>query len=206
MKLQSLTLALALALPLAAHAQQAASAPAPSSPAKKELVQKVIKLQQPGIEAMAQKLAEEPVAQLAPQADMALQTKVPADKREAAMKDVQADIKKYLDEAVPLVRDRAAKLAPGIIGPMLEERFTEDELKQLAGWLESPVVRKYQQLIPDIQKGLVEKLAADVRPAIEPKARAMQQSMAGHLGLQQGGGAAAAPAPAKPAASAPKKK
>jgi hypothetical protein len=203
LKLKSLTLALALALPLAVSAQQA-SAPAPSSPAKKELVQKVIKLQQPGIEAMAQKLAEEPVAQLAPQADMALQTKVPADKREAVMKDVQADIKKYLDEAVPLVRDRAGKLAPTVIGPMLEERFTEDELKQLAGWLESPVVRKYQQLIPEIQKGLVEKLAADVRPTIEPKARAMQQAMAGHLGLQQGG--ASAPAPAKPAASAPKKK
>lgn len=203
MKLKSLTLALALALPFAVSAQQA-SAPAPSSPAKKELVQKVIKLQQPGIEAMAQKLAEEPVAQLAPQADMALQTKVPADKREAVMKDVQADIKKYLDEAVPLVRDRAGKLAPTVIGPMLEERFTEDELKQLAGWLESPVVRKYQQLIPEIQKGMVEKLAADVRPTIEPKARAMQQAMAGHLGLQQGG--TAAPAPAKPAASAPKKK
>jgi len=202
LKLKSLTLALALALPFAVSAQQA-SAPAPSSPAKKELVQKVLKLQQPGIEAMAQKLAEEPVAQLAPQADMALQTKVPADKREAVMKDVQADIKKYLDEAVPLVRDRASKLAPTVIGPMLEERFTEDELKQLAGWLESPVVRKYQQLIPEIQKGMVEKLAADVRPTIEPKARAMQQAMAGHLGLQQGGAAAA---PAKPAASAPKKK
>jgi hypothetical protein len=203
LKSTSLTLALALALPFAAHAQQA-SAPAPSSPAKKELVQKVLKLQQPGIEAMAQKLAEEPVAQLAPQADMALQTKVPADKRDAVMKDVQADIKKYLDEAVPLVRDRASKLAPGVIGPMLEERFTEDELKQLAGWLESPVVRKYQQLIPDIQKGMVEKLAADVRPAIEPKARAMQQAMAGHLGLQQAP-AAGASAPARPA-SAPKKK
>jgi hypothetical protein len=203
LKLKSLTLALALALPFAATAQQA-SAPAPSSPAKKELVQRVIKLQQPGIEAMAQKLAEEPVAQLAPQADMALQTKVPADKREAVMKAMQADIKKYLDEAVPLVRDRATKLAPTVIGPMLEERFTEDELKQLAGWLESPVVRKYQQLIPDIQKGLVEKLAGDVRPTIEPKARAMQQAMADHLGLQQGG--PAAPTPAKPAASAPKKK
>lgn len=203
MKLKSLTLALALALAAGAHAQQA-SAPAPSSPAKKELVQKVLKLQQPGIEAMAQQLAEEPVAQLAPQANMALQSKVPADKREAVMKDVQADIKKYLDEAVPLVRDRAAKLAPTVIGPMLEERFTEDELKQLAGWLESPVVRKYQQMIPEIQKGMVEKLAADVRATIEPKAQAMQQAMAGHLGLQQQG--TTAPAPARPASGPAKKK
>jgi len=194
-----LTLALSLAFAPAAFAQgSAASAPA-SSPAKKELVQRVLKLQQPGIENMAQQLAEEPVAQLAPQANMALQTKVAADKREAVMKDVQADIKKYLDEAVPLVKERAAKLAPAVVGPMLEERFSEDELKQLAGWLESPVVRKYQQMVPDIQKTLVQTLAAEVRPLVEPKARAMQQSMAKHLGVQ--------PTPAAPAASgAPAKK
>jgi hypothetical protein len=180
-----LTLALSLAFASAAHAQgTTASAPVPSSPAKKELVQRVLKLQQPGIENMAQQLAEEPVAQLAPQANAALQSKVPADKREAVMKDIQGDIKKYLDEAVPMVRERAGKLAPGVIGPMLEERFTEDELKQLAGWLESPIVRKYQQMVPEIQKELVQKLAADVRPSIEPKARAMQASMAKHLGVQ----------------------
>ncbi|MEW6706756.1 MAG: hypothetical protein AB1430_18055 [Pseudomonadota bacterium] len=192
MKLKSLTLAFALAFAATVHAQQA-SAPA-SSPAKKELVQRVLKLQQPGIEAMARQLAEEPVAQLAPQADMALQTKVPADKRDAAMKNVQAEITKYLDEAVPLVRERATKLAPTVMGPMLEERFSEDELRQLASWLESPVIRKYQQMIPELQKGMVEKLAADVRPAVEPKARAMQQAMAKHLGLQP---AQAASAPAK---------
>lgn len=199
MNFRILTLALSLAFASAAQAQgSAASAPA-SSPAKKELVQRVLKLQQPGVENMARQLAEEPVAQLAPQANMALQTKVPADKREAVTKDVQADIKKYLDEAVPLVKERAARLAPAVIGPMLEERFTEDELKQLAGWLESPIVRKYQQMVPEIQRELVQKLAADVRPTVEPKARAMQQAMAKHLGVQ--------PTPASPASgAAPAKK
>jgi uncharacterized protein len=100
---------------------------------------------------------------------------------------------------VPLVRERASKLAPGVIGPLLEERFTEDELKQLAGWLESPVVRKYQQMVPEIQKGLVEKLAADVRPSIEPKARAMQAAMAKHLGVQPAQSAAPAASGAAPA-------
>ena len=206
MNFRILTLALSLAFAGSAHAQSTpASGAAPSSPAKKEQVQRVLKLQQPGIENMAQQLAEEPVAQLAPQANAALQSKVPPEKREAVAKEIQADIKKYLDEAVPLVRDRAAKLAPEVIGPILEQRFTEDELKQLANWLESPVVKKYQQMVPEIQKSLVQKLAAEVRPTIEPKARAMQQAMAQHLGVQPAQAAQPANKPASGAAPAKKK-
>ena len=56
---------------------------------------------------------------------------VPADKREAIGKAIEADVKKYVEEATPLVRERAVKLAPSTIGAVLEEKFTEDELKQL---------------------------------------------------------------------------
>jgi len=45
-----------------------------------------------------------------------------------------------------------------------------------------------------------------VRPLIEPKARAMQQAMANHLGLQPTPAAAASAPPARPASSAAKKK
>ena len=71
-----------------------------------------------------------------------------------------------------------------------------DELKQLVGWLESPVVRRYQQLTPEIQKGLSEKLVAETRSLVEPKLQALDRSVTGRLGL---------PPPAK-AASAPAKK
>ena len=74
--------------------------------------------------------------------------------------------------------------------------WTEDELKQLVGWLESPVIRRYQQLTPEIQKGLSEKLVAETRALVEPKLQALDRSVSGRLGM---------PPPAK-AASAPAKK
>ena len=102
-----------------------------------------------------------------------LPTRVPKEKQDAVAKEIQADIQKYLDEAVPLVQTRAVRLAPTTIGTLLEEKFTEDELRQLLGWLESPVNKKYQQMAPELQDTLVKKLVADARPAIDTQLKAL---------------------------------
>lgn len=200
--LLALTAALAAGSVQAQAPAAAGAAPAaPASPAKRELVQRVLKAQQGGVDAVAQALAEAPAMQLMQQAGAALQQRVPADKREAVAKEIQADVKKYADEAVPLLRDRAQKLAPSVLGPMLEERFNEDELRQLATWMESPVSRKYAQMGGEMQRALAERVANDARSVMEPKLQALQASMAKRLGLQQGPAASSA-APAQ----APKKK
>ncbi len=179
---------------------------AQSSAAKKELVGKILQLQQPAIEGMARAMAEQPAAQVMQGAGNLLQTRIPPDKREAIAKDIQADLKKYVDEAVPLVRERALKLAPTTIGAVLEEKFSEEELRQLIAIIESPVNRKFLQLGGEMQKALSDKLVADSKPAIEPKIRAMQQSVSARLGLPPAAAPAAvsssAPrAPAKPASN-----
>lgn len=183
-----------------AHAQTATPA-APSSPAKKELIQKLMVLQQPGIENLARNLVEQPARAMMDAAGRALQ-QMPAEKREATGKAIEADIKKYVDEAVPIVRDRAVKLAPSTIGATIEEKFSEDELKQLVSWLESPVNKKYSQLGPDIQNGFTQKLVAEARPTIEPKIQALEIKVRASLGVP----AAAAPDSAPPKAAAPAKK
>lgn len=183
-----------------AHAQTAASA-APSSPAKKELVQKLMTLQQPGIEGLARNLVEQPAVAMMQAAGRALPN-VPADKREAVGKSIEADIKKYVDDANPIVRDRAVKLAPSTIGAAMEEKFTEDELKQLIAWLESPVNKKYAQLGPEIQTGFTQKLVAEARPTIEPKIQALEAKVRTSLGAPAPAAEAASPAKAP---AAPKK-
>lgn len=169
---------------------------------KKELVQKVLSLQQPGIEGAARALAEQPAALMMQRAGLVLQNNVPADKREAVAKELQADAKKYAEEAVPILTERAVKLAPTTIGPILEKEFSEAELKQLIKILESPVNRKFQTLGNDMQRALAEKLVADSRGAIEPKLRALEQTMAQRLNASARSGAASAPSSGG-AASAP---
>jgi len=191
--LKAIALAVALASAAQAHAET-----------KKELVQKLIGLQQQGIEAAGKQLAEQPAAAMMQRAGIAMQAGLPADKREAVARDIQSDVKKYADEAVPLLRKRAVELAPGTLGPLYEQHFNDDELKQLVTFLESPVYRKYQQLGAEMQRTLAEKLVADTRPTVEPKLRALEQQIAQRLQTAQRGTAASAPASApapSPAAS-----
>lgn len=180
-----------LAIACGAQAQSPAAAPGPSSPAKKELIAKILVLQQPGIEAVARNLVEQPAAQMMQAAGAALRTQVPADKREATAALINADLKKYADEAVPLARDRAVKLAPSTIGAVLDEKMTEDELKQVLAIMESAAFNKYQKLQPDMQQALTARLVTETRPLIEPKIKALDQSVGRRLGIEA---PAAAPA------------
>jgi uncharacterized protein len=190
--------ALARAQTPAAPALPASPANTTSSPAKKELVAKVLELQRPAFENMGTQLAAAPALQLRQQAAAALQQRVPQDKREAVGKELEGDLRKYVDDAAPLVRERALRLAPSVVGPLLEERFNEDELKQVIGILESQAFRKYIGLEGDIQRALGEKLVADTRASIEPKVRALEQSMMKRLGVAPTPASAPTPAPKKP--------
>lgn len=179
---------------------------APASPAKKELVARLLQLQQPGIDNMAKMIAERPVQVLMQQAGQALQSQVPPEKREATAKSLQADAQKFVDEATPVIRERAMKLVPSTVGALMEERFSEDELKQLIAWHESPIKKKYEQVGPELQNSLVQKLLAEAGPVLDPKLQALQQKMGTTLrsaaGAPAGGGkpaASGARPPARPA-------
>ncbi len=178
------TLGLALVLALPAQAQNSA--------AKNELVVKILQLQRPAIEGLATVLAQQPAQQMMQQAGIALQTRVEKDKREAIAKEIQGDLKKYADDVVPLVRERAVKLAPASIGVLLEEKFSEDELRDLIKIMESPVNKKFAQLNGDMQKTLSEKLVAETRALVAPKVQALEQSVAKRLGITPGAPAKAA--------------
>jgi uncharacterized protein len=167
---------------------------------KKELVAKVLQLQQQGIESIGRVIAGQPSQQMLQAAGQALQ-RVPADKREAVGKDIQNEVKKFYDEVEPLLRKRAVELAPGVVGASYEEKFSEDELKVLVAWLESPVSRKYAQFESEQGNALAEKLVADTRTTIEPKLKALEAAVGNKLGASAAAGAASAPP-----AAAPKKK
>jgi hypothetical protein len=103
-----------------------------------------------------------------------------------------------------LLRDRAAKLAPTSVGAVLEEKLSEDELKQLITMLEAPIYRKYQSMGGEMQKALMEKLVADTRPAVEPKLKALQEAVSKRLGLEPPASSKKPTAPAAKASAAKK--
>lgn len=193
------------ALVLAATLVAATVSQAQTSDSKKDLVAKVLQLQKGGIESLARSLAEQPAVLLMQQVGSALQ-RVPAERRETVAREIEADVRKYIEEATPIVSERAIKLGPSTIGKMLDERFTEDELRQLVALLESPVNIKLQALAPEMQRSLGQTLVAETRPEVEVKVRALQTSVAGRLGIVPASAASAPKAAAKAAPAASKKK
>ena len=189
-----------LTLATLAHAQTTTPA---TTPAKKELVAKLLQLQQPGIENIARAVVERPAMQLMQEAARVLQTQVSADKREAIGKAIDADVRKFVDESTPVLRERAVKLAPSTVGAALEEKFSEDELKQLVAWFESPVNKKFQQIGPEMQSALTQKVVAEAGSLLQPKLQALEQRT--RAALTAGVGAKPAASAARPSAKAASK-
>lgn len=203
--LKQTLLALALAAGLGAQAQNAPLPAAPStntpaSASKKDLVARILRAQQGSIEGMAQQLAERPAIEIVGNAMQYIGARVPKDKQEAMAKAVQAEARKYAEAAVPIVTRRAVELAPSTIGTMLEEKFSADELAQIASLLENPVILKYQRMLPDMQQALGQKLIADTRPQVEPKVTALEDAVTKQLGIPNNG------APAQSGAKPPARK
>jgi len=184
---------------LAIAAACCTTAQAQSTNGKKELVARILKVQQPGLEALARNLVEQPAMEMLDRAGAALPQRVPADKREAVGREIQGDVRKFVDDTVPLVRERVVKLAPSTVGAAMEEKFTEAELKEIAAMMESPVFAKFQAMGGELQRTLIEKLVTETKPQVEPKLRALEETVAKRLGVSTEPPKAAAPAPKAPA-------
>lgn len=184
---------------LAAFAAQAQTPAAPSLGAKKELAARIVRAQQGAIEGLARQLAERPAVEIMGGAMQIISARVPRDKQEAVAREVEAEAQKYAQDAVPIVQKRATAIAPEVLGAVLEEKFSEDELRAIAAALENPALIKFQRTLPEMQNALGERLIADTRAQIDPKVQALENSVTKRLGLPAQG-AAPAPGPAQPAA------
>ncbi|WP_423599612.1 DUF2059 domain-containing protein [Roseateles sp. MS654] len=178
-----------------------------SAQSKKDIIAKILKIQQPAIEALTIGVLSRPVNELAAKAAPQLRN-VPEAKREAVAKQIDADLRKFLDDnAKPLV-EKGVKLAPSTMGVALDEKFTEDELKQLLAWLESPVSKKFAESSQELQTLYTKKLIDDNSKQLDEKFTALQQNVAKQLGIETSPApsASAPKSSAKPApAPAPKK-
>ncbi|MFT7773007.1 DUF2059 domain-containing protein [Roseateles sp.] len=187
-------LGLALALALATG-----TALAQPSPTKKALIDKIAALQQQGLaEGLTASIIQGPLSQLTQAGRAALQH-LPAEKREATAKAMDVELKKFIDENVPYLKDKIFKAVPNTASALLDERFSEDELKQILAWAESPVSQKFGLASIELQKAVAQKVMAEVGPTLDGRFKTLNTNVGKHLGLPAPGASApkaAAPAPA----------
>ncbi len=181
MKLIKPVWATSLVLALAAVAVPA------QAESKKDLVQKLLTLQQPALDATAKNMTEAPARQMAGGAQQMLMQAVEPEKREAAAKKIDAELKKYADGSLPIVKASVAKVSQSTVADAIDKQFTEDELKQLLVMLQSPVLNKYQAAMPELNKTLVEAVVQDSKPKVDPKIQAADDAIRKILDEASGG-------------------
>ncbi|MFL6675112.1 MAG: DUF2059 domain-containing protein [Massilia sp.] len=130
---------------------------APVAPDKQALVQRV--LAKMPMENVGLAMLQKPIGDALVQARAVLQGRVAPAKQEAVLKEITAEAEKVFNEEAPLVRASTRAAVDSTIAPLLAQRFSEDELRQLAAILESPVRAKFEALAPEIQKTLGEQVA-----------------------------------------------
>ncbi|WP_374583079.1 DUF2059 domain-containing protein [Pseudoduganella sp.] len=162
-----------IAIMVAALAIGGTTQAASTAPAKQELVNRVLQLWHP--ESIGESMLQAPVGDAVQQARVVLQGRVSPEKRDAAMKEIVADARKFMDDNKPVAQASAQKLVGTTVAPMLAERFSEDELRQIIAILESPVKKKFETMMPELQRKLGESVAADTRAVIDPKLQELQQ-------------------------------
>jgi len=172
--LKTSTAIAALVLCGAARLAGAADAPA-ATPAKQELAQQILK--RLNMDAIGETMLSAPVSDALAQARGLLQGRVATEKRDATMVELSGQARKFMAEVGPITRASADKLIPTTVQPMLTERFSEDELRQVLAILDSPVRKKFEDLLPDLKKKLGESVAADTGPVVNPKLKSLQEDI-----------------------------
>ena len=156
------------ALAAGAHAEGMNGVP----PAKQALVQRV--LDKMGLESVGLQMLQAPVADMLRQSRVVVQSRVPADRQEATMKDITAEATKFVEQEAPGLRTSTHAIVQSSVAPLLAQKFSEDELKQLAGILESPVLAKFEGVVPEMKKAVGENVAKANAAQIQPKMTELQ--------------------------------
>jgi predicted NBD/HSP70 family sugar kinase len=164
----AMCVAAGLALGGAAGAQTAAGVPAE----KQALVNRV--LARMALDSVGTQMLTAPVAEMLRQARVVVTSRVPAEKQDAAMKDITTEANKFLEQEVPLLRTSTQTVVQASVAPLLAQKFSVEELTRLAEILESPVLGKFETLVPEMKKTVGENVAKANAAQIQPKMTELQ--------------------------------
>lgn len=159
------TLALAgLAFTATLHAQ--------TTEPKTELAAKVVKLQQgPELNRLIAQLADGATQELIAKWGPRLEANVAKANQKKASEALNAELKKYADDANQLIGKQVSKVSTDVLVPAYAERFTLEELQQIAAFFESPAIKKYQASSPELGNMFVQKLIEASRADVLSRAK-----------------------------------
>ena len=161
---------------------------------KTEWALKVVALQQgPELDRLVAQLAESAAQELIANWGPKLDSNVPKAKLKQATDNLNAELEKYTQDANKLIAKQVSKVSTEVLVPAYADRFTLDELKQLAAFFESPAVKKYQAAAPELGNIFVQKLVEMSRTEVVARGSQFDTAASKIVGTGPAAGAKVAP-------------
>ena len=133
---------------------------------KFEWAAKVATQQGPELQRLVRQLAESSAQDVLQVWSPKLQSNVPPEKLQQATAQLNTELKLYFDDVTKVINGKVEKVSTDALVPAYMDKFTLDELKQLAAFFDSPAIKKYQLAAPELGnlfiKQLIEASRADV--------------------------------------------
>jgi len=161
---------------------------------KTEMAAKVVKLQQgPELDRLIAQMAGSTTQELIANWGPKLESNVAKANQQKATEALNAELKKYSDDASQLIAKQVGKVSADVLVPAYAERFTLEELQQIAAFFESPAIKKYQSNAPELGNSFVQKLVEASRADVLARAKQFDEAAQKIVGKS-----AAAPKASKP--------
>ncbi len=168
-------LVVSLALSTASQAQ--------TTDPKLEWATKVVTLQQgPELNRLVDQLANSTAQDLLQKWGPKLQTDVPKAKQAQVTEELNAELQKYSIEVSQLIGSRVDKVSADALIPAYMEKFTLEELKQIALFFESPAIKKYQTSAPELGNIFIQRLIEAARTDVSTRAAKFDETAAKIIG------------------------
>jgi len=162
---------------------------------KTVLATKVVKLQQgPELDRLVSQLAGSTTQELIANWGPKLEANVPKASQQKASEALNAELKKYSEDTTQLIGKQVSKVSNDVLVPAYAERFTLEELQQIAAFFESPAIKKYQANAPELGNVFIQKLIDASRTDVVERAKQFDDAA-----LKIVGNAPLAPKASKPA-------
>ncbi len=166
------------ATPQAVVPKPTVAAAAPVSEEKKALAERIVKAQQGlELERMSTGLAQQSVGQVIQDASQVLERQVPPANKEAARKQLSEALEAYVKDVSSTIKSKAPASLSTALVPIYADKFTTDELKQLATFFESDASKKYQLTTPELGQAMFRAIVKDTEAQVNPKMSAFAKKM-----------------------------
>ena len=164
---------LPLALLFAVSCLATVPAAAQGSDAKRALAQKIAQIQHKAdSEAMTEQLTASAVQPLIASWSERLDETVPPARQKDVRDKLDVELKKFAETSRKAIEGQTAKAADAALIPLLMEKLSEDEMKTVIAYLESPAAAKFQALGPEATTAWAKKVVEATRTPVENAAKA----------------------------------